>query len=168
MSLFNYLAKSLSSFLSFFFSLSLFSFFLLFLSFLSFYFTYTPSFILLFSANITMFSFTYNPVININFTGQENRRKKKLRVHAPSSGSPDTIEVPVYAGHESVSGTVEIAMASHKKIDHQGIRIELVGQTGKNYGLIISTLPPSIDVLSSMFFVPSILPPSFTYILSFS
>lgn len=76
-----------------------------------------------------MFSFSYNPVVTINFTGQETRRKKKLRVHAPSSGSPDFIEVPVYAGHELVSGTVEIAMPSHKKIDHQGIRIELIGQT---------------------------------------
>jgi vacuolar protein sorting-associated protein 26 len=73
-----------------------------------------------------MFSFTTNPVITINFTGQDSRMKKKIRVQGG-----DPIELPVYNGQENVAGTVEIAIPPGKKVEHQGIRIEMIGQTGK-------------------------------------
>jgi len=74
-----------------------------------------------------MFSFTTNPTINIVFDGQESRAKKTLKVPGQ-----DPVEVPLYTGQDTVSGVVDISVPSGKKVEHQGIRIELIGQTGEN------------------------------------
>lgn len=73
-----------------------------------------------------MFSFTTNPTITITFDNQESRAKKSLKVQGG-----DPIEVPVYNGQENVCGVVDISVPPGKKIEHQGIRIEMIGQTGK-------------------------------------
>lgn len=71
-----------------------------------------------------MFSFTTNPTIIINFDGQENRLRRTFKVQGQ-----DPVELPVYGGQETVSGVVDITVPPGKKIEHQGIRIELIGQT---------------------------------------
>ena len=48
----------------------------------------------------------------------------------------DPIELPIYSGNENVSGTVDISVPPGKKIEHQGIRIEMIGQTGMNVFLL--------------------------------
>ena len=73
-----------------------------------------------------MFSFVTNPTIAITFEGQETRQKKTLKVQGG-----DPVVVPVYSGTEIVGGVVDISMPPGKKIEHQGIRIEMIGQTGK-------------------------------------
>jgi len=44
-----------------------------------------------------------------------------------SSGKGTTHLLPIYQTHEGVSGTVEIVLAPGKKLEHLGIKIELVG-----------------------------------------
>ncbi|RYH32248.1 hypothetical protein EON65_00945 [archaeon] len=72
-----------------------------------------------------MFSFTTNPIINIVFDGQETRAKKTLKVQGQ-----EPVEVPLYTGQENISGVVDISVPPGKKVEHQGIRVELIGQTG--------------------------------------
>lgn len=72
-----------------------------------------------------MFSFTTNPTITINLNGQEGRLRRTIRVQGG-----DPIDLPVYSGNENVSGVVDISLPPGKKIEHQGIRIEMIGQTG--------------------------------------
>jgi vacuolar protein sorting-associated protein 26 len=73
-----------------------------------------------------MFSFTPNPTISIIFDGQETRSKTLIKVQGQNP-----IEVPIFSGQDSVSGVVDISLPPGKKIEHQGIRIELIGQTGR-------------------------------------
>ena len=70
-------------------------------------------------------SFSTNPVITITFDGQDTRTKKSVKV----SGT-ETAEIPVYFGSEIIKGVVDVGVPSGKKIEHQGIRIEMIGQTG--------------------------------------
>lgn len=72
-----------------------------------------------------MFSFTTNPTISIIFDGQESRPKRAVKVPGQ-----DPIEVPLYTGQETVTGVVDITLPPGKKVEHQGIRVELIGQTG--------------------------------------
>lgn len=69
-----------------------------------------------------MFRFTANPTVQINFKDQESRATKKVRVQGQE---PE--ELVVYAGQETVAGTVEITVPYGKKIDHLGIKIEMIG-----------------------------------------
>lgn len=72
-----------------------------------------------------MFRFTTNPTVNISFNGQATRLSKKVRIQG---GEPE--DHPVYAGQEAVSGTVDIIVPAGKKIDHLGIKIEMIGHIG--------------------------------------
>jgi vacuolar protein sorting-associated protein 26 len=71
-------------------------------------------------------SFTTNPIVTITFDGQDSRAKKSVKL-----SEKETVEVPIYGGHENVSGVVDVQVPPGKKIDHQGIRIEMIGSTGK-------------------------------------
>lgn len=71
-----------------------------------------------------MFSFTTNPIIVISFDGDADRPKKLMKVPGQ-----DPVELPLYNGQENVSGVVDISLPPGKKIEHQGIRIEMIGQT---------------------------------------
>ncbi len=74
-----------------------------------------------------MFSFSTNPTITINFNGQDTREKKLTKVQGQ-----EPVELPVYSGQEVVSGVVDISIPPGKKVDHQGVRIEMIGQTGND------------------------------------
>jgi hypothetical protein len=75
-----------------------------------------------------MFSFTTNPTITITFDGQEGRSKKNFKL-----SEKETVEIPIYGGQENISGVVDISVPAGKKIEHQGIRIEMIGQTGNGH-----------------------------------
>lgn len=79
--------------------------------------------------------FSTNPTISINFNGQDKRQKKLVKVQGQ-----EPVELPVYYGQEMVSGVVDIAVPPGKKIEHQGVRIEMIGQTGKQFPLFITLL----------------------------
>ena len=67
--------------------------------------------------------FTTNPTIAFSFDNAANRARKSVRV---PGGDP--VEMLIYNSTEAVSGTVEVATPQGKKIEHQGIKIELIGQ----------------------------------------
>eukprot|EP00606_Chrysophyceae_sp_TOSAG23-5_P000418 GSChrysophyteH2.ASY1.ANO1.325.1 assembled CDS len=71
----------------------------------------------------TMQFFTSNPTIVFTFAGQSSRGRKLIRV--PGS---DPVEQLIYNGTEPISGSVEVAAPPGKKIEHQGIKVELIGQ----------------------------------------
>lgn len=73
-----------------------------------------------------MFSFTTNPTITITFDNQEARAKKSFKL-----SDKETLDIPIYNGQENISGVVDVIVPPGKKIEHQGIRIEMIGQTGK-------------------------------------
>jgi vacuolar protein sorting-associated protein 26 len=72
-----------------------------------------------------MFGFSSNPTINISFNGQSSREKKKMKINGQEE------EYVVYAGQEPVCGTVDIIAPSGKKVDHLGIKIEMIGHIGE-------------------------------------
>jgi len=67
--------------------------------------------------------FQANPTIAFQFAGQQNRARKLVRI---PGGDP--AEQLIYNGSESISGTVEVSAPPGKKVEHQGIKIELIGQ----------------------------------------
>mmetsp|Transcript_33371 Transcript_33371/g.48372 ORF Transcript_33371/g.48372 Transcript_33371/m.48372 type:complete len:332 (-) Transcript_33371:535-1530(-) len=77
-----------------------------------------------------MFSFTTSPIITINFSELEHRAKKQMRSYVVDDGKHmNTMELPVYGGQENVSGMVDISVPPGKKIEHLGVKIEMIGQT---------------------------------------
>lgn len=72
-----------------------------------------------------MFSFTTNPVVTITFDNQDTRDKKSVKL-----SDKETTELPIYGGQENVCGVVDVTVPTGKKVEHQGIRIEMIGQTG--------------------------------------
>ena len=48
----------------------------------------------------------------------------------------EPVELPLYNGNENVSGVVDISIPAGKKVDHQGVRIEMIGQTGMRYHIL--------------------------------
>ena len=81
-----------------------------------------------------MFSFTTNPTITITFDNQDARAKKNFKL-----SDKETVEIPIYTGQENISGVVDVQVPAGKKIEHQGIRIEMIGQTGKSSLLLPTT-----------------------------
>ena len=76
-----------------------------------------------------MFSFTSNPTsIYVKFNGSDWRTKKSVKI----SGQPKNEEMLLFAGYETVSGTVEIVLPPGRTIDHLGIKIEMIGQIGED------------------------------------
>ena len=75
-----------------------------------------------------MFSFTTNPTITITDDNQDARAKKNFKL-----SDKETVEIPIYTGQENISGVVDVQVPAGKKIEHQGIRIEMIGQTGKSF-----------------------------------
>lgn len=73
----------------------------------------------------SLFGFTVNPTIIINFDNQSSRAVKKMRI--PGQQPEDII---VYSGNENISGTVEVSIPLGKKVEHFGIKIEMIGQIG--------------------------------------
>lgn len=70
-----------------------------------------------------MFRFGTNPTINISFNGQSSRLTKKVKIQ----GQEQPEEMLIYPGLEPVSGTVDVIVPPGKKIDHLGIKIEMIG-----------------------------------------
>nr|ODN92886.1 vacuolar protein sorting 26 [Cryptococcus depauperatus CBS 7855] len=71
----------------------------------------------------SFFSFTSSPVdIEIGLQGEADRRQVEVK------GERDKIEqCPVYYDGESIVGTVSVRNKDGKKVQHEGIRIELIG-----------------------------------------
>eukprot|EP00937_MAST-01D_sp_MAST-1D-sp2_P006033 g6033.t1 len=64
------------------------------------------------------------PEVSIEFEGADSRAHKEVTLE-PKGG---TEKLPIFGGHESVAGTVTIQLKPGSKIEHIGIKVELIGQ----------------------------------------
>ena len=69
-----------------------------------------------------MFSFTVTPTINITFDDEEARPKQVIKVK-----NQDSEEMPVYNGNDNIAGKIQILVPPGKKLEHIGIKVELLG-----------------------------------------
>lgn len=70
-----------------------------------------------------MFRFGSGPSIEIAFNESEDRLKKSVKI----PGAENTEELLIYEGQEPVTGTVNVIVPASKKVDHLGIKIEMIG-----------------------------------------
>ena len=71
-------------------------------------------------------SFTASPSVFISFNGIENRTKKLVKIQGSQKE-----ELPVYSGNENINGKIDIVVPAGKKIDHLGIKVEMIGHIGE-------------------------------------
>jgi hypothetical protein len=72
-----------------------------------------------------MFGFGASASVEIVFDGSEKRPKKTVK-GATDGAEEQSFEI--YQGHEPVSGTCKIVLPPGKKVEHLGIKIEMIGQ----------------------------------------
>jgi len=65
--------------------------------------------------------------IDIKLNGIETRKSHVIHTEKGPQ------KIPIYTGDEPVSGTVFLVLPSGKKVDHEGIKLELVGEIGVVY-----------------------------------
>jgi Vacuolar protein sorting-associated protein 26 len=74
-----------------------------------------------------MFSFISGPKIGIKFRDSETRPKKSVKV----PGQAHLEEMVLFAGSDTVAGTVDISLPSGRALEHMGIKVEMIGQVGE-------------------------------------
>eukprot|EP00611_Tribonema_gayanum_P023097 TRINITY_DN4792_c0_g1_i1.p1 TRINITY_DN4792_c0_g1~~TRINITY_DN4792_c0_g1_i1.p1 ORF type:complete len:300 (+),score=137.08 TRINITY_DN4792_c0_g1_i1:218-1117(+) len=86
----------------------------------------------------------------LEFDGAERRPSR-----APPPGDKKALErVPIFVGNEPVSGAVTVLVAPGKKVDHMGIKVEMIGQIelyydrGNHYKF--SSLVRELDTANSL------------------
>mmetsp|Transcript_6728 Transcript_6728/g.6952 ORF Transcript_6728/g.6952 Transcript_6728/m.6952 type:complete len:332 (-) Transcript_6728:45-1040(-) len=75
-----------------------------------------------------MFLFSSGAVINISFNDGANGNGVRPRKKVTIAGSDIAEEIKIFHGYETVTGTAEIALPVGKKLDHLGVKIEMIGQ----------------------------------------
>ena len=73
----------------------------------------------------SIFGFGASASVEIVFDGTEKRPKKTVKSGA--EGTADS-SFEIYQGHEPVSGTCKVVVPPGKKLEHLGIKIEMIGQ----------------------------------------
>lgn len=63
-----------------------------------------------------------NASIDIKIEGLENRKHTTIR-----EKNCDPKKLPVYIGDDDISGTIDVKLSKGKKLEHLGIRVELIG-----------------------------------------
>ena len=81
---------------------------------------------------MSIFGFGPSAKVEIQLTGQEER--SLITVESEEKKE----ELPIYSGDDAISGTAKVIVPSGKKLDHVGIKIELIGAIGAS----TSTRPP--------------------------
>lgn len=71
-----------------------------------------------------MFRFGTGPTVNISFGASSSRVRKQVKL----PGTDAFEELLVYGGNEPISGSAEIIVPAGKKVDHLGIKVEMIGQ----------------------------------------
>ena len=69
-----------------------------------------------------------DPIININLPDHETY--VKMKETDAKTKEKLTKQLPLFVGDDIIQGEVEIRLNSAKKLEHLGIKIELVGQIG--------------------------------------
>lgn len=57
----------------------------------------------------------------------------KLKETDPKTKEKYTKQLPLFVGEDSVKGEVEIRLNNTKRLDHMGIKIELIGMIGRQW-----------------------------------
>ena len=99
--------------------------------------------------------FQAGPQVTIYLSGSEGRRRKSVR-----QNQTEPLEMMVYAGGETVSGTVEVATPSRKKVEYKGIKLEFIGQV-EIYGS--GNSPPFLMAARVLESAPGVLASGRTY-----
>ena len=92
-----------------------------------------------------MFGFGPSATIDVQFDGSDSRLKKQLK---REGGEVDSFEI--YQGHEAVSGVCKVIVAPGKKVEHIGIKIEMIGQIGKRCERLSITLIECVQSSSTI------------------
>lgn len=71
------------------------------------------------------------PIIDITLPDHE--RYVRIKENDPETGEKVTKQLPLFMGDDTLDGEVEIRMNTSKKVDHMGIKVELIGQISKHY-----------------------------------
>jgi len=71
----------------------------------------------------SFFGFGPSAKIAITFDGEDDKDRKTVKI--PDDTGKSKIELPVFQGHEDISGSV--AITSSKALEHIGIKAELIG-----------------------------------------
>ena len=76
-------------------------------------------------ANMSLFGF--GPSAKVEVTLAEDPDRKTVKVQTEEK----TEELFIYSGEDSVAGSVKVILPSGKKLEHVGIKVELIGAIGK-------------------------------------
>ena len=74
---------------------------------------------------MSIFGFGPSAKVEIELAGQDDRSLITVDTEEKKE------ELPIYSGDDVVSGTVRVIVPSGKKLEHVGIKIELIGAIGK-------------------------------------
>ena len=66
-----------------------------------------------------------NASIDIKIEGLEGRKHTTIR-----EKNQDPKRLPIYTGDDDLSGTIDVKLSKGKKLEHLGIRVELIGHIG--------------------------------------
>lgn len=72
---------------------------------------------------------TAEPIVAINLP--DHVRYIKMKETDPKTKEKYTKQLPLFVGDDFVKGEVEIRLNNTKKMEHNGIKIELIGQIGR-------------------------------------
>lgn len=78
---------------------------------------------------MSLFGFGSNPSVTVEVTGEGSRPRTSVK----SRGTGAEKDFAVFAGDSPISGRVVVSVPPGKKLDHNGIRVELVGQVTMLY-----------------------------------
>mmetsp|Transcript_9458 Transcript_9458/g.10965 ORF Transcript_9458/g.10965 Transcript_9458/m.10965 type:complete len:303 (+) Transcript_9458:217-1125(+) len=81
---------------------------------------------------MNLLGFGPTPTIEITFGG-EDRSEVTVKADGPKGASNVTETLPLFTGVETVSGQVRVSPPPGKKVEHVGIKIELLGQIELNF-----------------------------------
>eukprot|EP01017_Pseudomicrothorax_dubius_P030069 TRINITY_DN370_c0_g1_i1.p1 TRINITY_DN370_c0_g1~~TRINITY_DN370_c0_g1_i1.p1 ORF type:complete len:299 (-),score=111.39 TRINITY_DN370_c0_g1_i1:132-1028(-) len=63
-----------------------------------------------------------NPIVEITLDGVEGRKQARIR------DKDNVMKLPLYQGDDDISGVVEVKLNKAKKLEHLGVKIELIGR----------------------------------------
>ena len=76
---------------------------------------------------MSLFGFGPSATVDIILQGADERLKYRPPAGAFGAAS-DAEGVAIYQGHEPVQGTVRVVLPAGKKLEHLGIKVEMIGQ----------------------------------------
>ena len=77
---------------------------------------------------MSLFGFGPSATVQIKLEGEDARLKYEQPAGAGGAGDRDSKGIVIYQGHEPVQGTVMVILPSGRKMDHLGIKVEMIGQ----------------------------------------